>query len=347
MFIQKYMETNKNKRLMILSIPLVFLIICIGTSSGSSDISILDSISVIGHKILGITLRSEIDSKDVAIIWNLRLPRVLLAFIVGGALSASGAVVQSVLKNPLASPYTLGISSGASLGVGIVIVTGVSIPLIGNLTLPLIGFICSLLTVILILKFASKVDKSLSNNTIILAGLVFSLFFNAILTTITALFTDKIESITMWQMGSFSMRGWSYLKAGLPFFIVGVVGVMIYSKEMDVLTFGEEAAKSIGVDTKKVKKRLFLFTAILTGSAVAISGTIGFIDLIAPHMVRKIFGSKHSYVVPMSIVLGGSLMIITDLVARTIIIPSELPVGAVTALIGAPFFAYLYFKKSK
>lgn len=347
MFIQNYITTNKNKGLMILSIPLAFLIICIGTSIGSSNISILDIISILGNKILRIPLRIGIDSKDVAIIWSLRLPRVLLAFIVGGALSASGAVVQSVLKNPLASPYTLGISSGASLGVGIVIVTGISIPVLGNLTLPLVGFICSLLTIILILKFASKVDGSLSNNTIILSGLVFSLFFSAMLTTMTALFTDKIESITMWQMGSFSMKGWSYFKAGLPFFIIGVIGVMAYTKEMDVLTFGEEQAKSIGVDTNKVKKRLFLFIAILTGSAIAISGTIGFIDLIAPHMVRKIFGSKHSYVIPMSIILGGSLMIVTDLVARTIIIPSELPVGAVTALIGAPFFAYLYFKKSK
>lgn len=341
------MTINKNKTLMILSIPLVFLIICIGTSIGSSNISILDIISIIGYKIFSIPLNIGIDSKDVAIIWNLRLPRVLLAFIVGGSLSASGAVVQSVLKNPLASPYTLGISSGASLGVGFIIITGVSIPFIGNLTLPLVGFICSLLTVILILKFASKVDRSLSNNTIILSGLVFSLFFNAVLTTMTALFTDKIQSITMWQMGSFAMRGWSYFKAGFPFFIIGIVSVILYAKEMDVLTFGEEQAKSIGVDTNKVKKRLFLCVAILTGSAVAISGIIGFIDLIAPHMVRKIFGSKHAYVIPMSVVLGGCLMIITDLIARTIIIPSELPVGAVTALIGAPFFAYLYFKKSK
>lgn len=341
------MQNNKNRTLMILSIPLVFLIICIGTSVGSSNISILDIISIIGYKIFSIPLNAGIDSKDVAIIWNLRLPRVLLAFIVGGALSASGAVVQSVLKNPLASPYTLGISSGASLGVGLIIVTGVSIPFLGNLTLPIVGFICSLLTITLILKFASKVDKSLSNNTIILSGLVFSLFFSAVLTTLTALFTNKIESITMWQMGSFSMKGWSYLNAGLPFFIVGIIGVMMYAKEMDVLTFGEDQAKSIGVDTNKVKKRLFLFITILTGSAVAISGIIGFIDLVAPHIVRKIFGSKHTYVIPMSIIFGGCLMIITDLVARTIVIPSELPVGAVTALIGAPFFAYLYFKKSK
>lgn len=172
-------------------------------------------------------------------------------------MAASGAVVQSVLKNPLASPYTLGVSSGASLGVGLIIVLGVSIPFLGNFTLPLVGFLCSLLTMIIVLTFASKVDKGLSNNTIILSGMVFSLFFNALLTTITALFTEKIEAITMWQMGSFSMRGWSYLKGGFPFFILGIIGIMMYCKEMDVLTFGEEQAKSIGVEAEKVKKDCF------------------------------------------------------------------------------------------
>ncbi|GAA0084488.1 FecCD family ABC transporter permease [Clostridium sp. MB05] len=342
------MNTNKkNKTLMILSIPVVFLIICIGTSIGSSNISIMDIISIISHKIFNTQLLQGIEAKDVSIIWNIRLPRVLLAFCVGGSLAASGAVVQSVLKNPLASPYTLGVSSGASLGVGLLVVSGIAIPFLGNFSLPLVGFICSLSTMGIVLTFASKVDKELSNNTIILTGMVFSLFFNALLTTLTALFTNKIEAITMWQMGSFSMRGWSYVKAGLPFFIIGIIGVMFYAKEMDVLTFGEEQAKSIGVEAEKVKKYLFIFVAILTGAAVAISGTIGFVDLIAPHIVRKIFGSKHSYVIPMSVVFGGVFMVITDLISRIIIVPSELPVGAVTAMIGAPFFAYLYFKKSK
>lgn len=338
---------KKSRTLMILSVPLVFLIICIGTSIGSSNISIMDIISIIVHKVFNINLLDGIEAKEVAIIWSIRLPRVLLAFCVGGALAASGAVVQSILKNPLASPYTLGVSSGASLGVGLLIVSGITIPFIGNFSMPLVGFLCSLLTMIIVLLFASKVDKKLSNNTIILTGMVFSLFFNAALTTLTALFTKKMESVTLWQMGSFSMRGWSYLKAGIPFFLIGIIGIMLFVKEMDVLTFGEDQAKAIGVETEKVKRYLFLFVAILTGAAVAISGTIGFVDLIAPHLVRKVFGSKHSYVIPMSVVFGGCLMVITDLISRTIIVPSELPVGAVTAMIGAPFFAYLYFKKSK
>lgn len=328
-----------------LSLPLAFLVICIGTSIGSSNINIFNIISVIENKLFSLPLIEGVGSNDVAIIWVVRFPRVLLAFMVGAALSVSGAVMQSVLKNPLASPYTLGVSSGASLGVGIYIVLGVSIPFIGNLALPFIGFLSGLLTVIMVILFANRVDKGMSNNTIILSGMVFSLFASAMLTTISALNTHKIEAITMWQMGSFNMRGWSYLLVGVPFFIVGVSIVLRYSREMDILTFGEEGAKAIGVETEKVKKHLLFSTAVLTGSAVALSGTIGFIDLIVPHLVRKIFGSNHKVVIPMCILLGGSFMVLTDLVARTIISPSELPVGAITAIIGAPFFGYLYFSK--
>ena len=338
---------NKNKQLAILSIPLVFLIFSIGTSIGSSNIHILDTMSILLNKMFNIPLRHGVDPKDISIIWSLRLPRVLLAFMVGGCLAVSGSVVQSILKNELASPYTLGVSSGASLGAGLVIVLGISIPFIGQLTLPVIGFLFGLLTVYGVIVFSSKIDKTMSNNTIILAGMVFSLFVNALLTTLTALFSEDIKSISLWQMGSFSMKGWSYVRALVPFLAIGMIGVLKYTKEMDILTFGEEQAKAVGVDTNKVKKHLFIFSAVLTGSAVALSGTIGFVDLIAPHMVRRVFGSKHKYVIPMSFVFGGSLMVITDLIARTIVSPAELPVGAITAIIGAPFFAYVYFSKGK
>ena len=307
----------------------------------------MDTIQILLHKIFNLPLSSDVSSKEVSIIWTLRVPRVLLAFLVGGSLAVSGAVVQSILKNELASPYTLGVSSGASLGAGIVIILGINISFLGNLTLPLIGFVFGLLTVYGVIVFSSKIDKTMSNNTIILSGMVFSLFVSAILTTLTSLFHEDLQSITLWQMGSFSMKGFSSVKAIIPFILIGLVGVLIHTREMDILTFGEEQAKAVGVDTTKVKKRLFIFSAILTGSAVSLSGTIGFIDLIAPHIVRRIFGSKHIYVIPMSFIFGGTLMVITDLIARTIIAPAELPVGAVTALIGAPFFAYIYFGKGK
>ena len=323
------------------------IIICIGISVGSSNINFLDTLSILSNKILNIPLRDGLEIKNVGIVWKLRLPRVLLAFFVGGCLATSGAVVQSILKNQLASPYTLGVSSGASLGAGLIIVTGISMPIIGSFTLPLVGFLFGLATVYIVIVFSSTIDRTMSNNTIILSGMVFSLFVNAILTTLTALFSEDMKSITLWQMGTFSMKGWSYVQLILPFLIIGMLGVIRFTREMDIMTFGEEQAKATGVDVSKIKRNLFIFSAILTGGAISLSGTIGFIDLIAPHVVRRVFGSKHKYVIPMSFVFGGCLMVISDLIARTVVVPSELPVGAVTALIGAPFFAYIYFKNKR
>lgn len=342
-YIQMY---SKNRRKVLISILIAFIIISLGASNGSSQISILDTISIILNKLINLPLREGVTSQQISIAWKLRLPRVLLAFIVGGCLATSGSVVQSVLKNELASPYTLGVSSGASLGAGLVIVSGIYIPFLGSFTLPLVGFVFGLTTVFLVMIFSVKIDKTMSNNTIILAGMVFSLFVNALLTTLSAFFTDDLKNIALWKMGSFAMRGWSYVWLILPFFIIGMLGVIRYTKEMDILTFGEEQAKLAGVETQKVKTRLFVYCSILTGGAVALSGVIGFVDLIAPHVVRKIFGSNHKYVVPMAFIFGGCLMVITDLIARTMFTPMELPVGAVTAIIGAPFFAYIYFKKA-
>ena len=300
--------TNKKKS--ILSIVTVLIILLLGTSIGSSDISLIDTLSIILNKTLNISLAGNIPAKDISIIWKLRLPRVLLAFLVGGCLATGGSVVQSVLKNELASPYTLGVSSGASLGAGLIIVTGITIPVVGSFTLPFVGFVFGLMTVFSVILFSTKIDKAMSNNTIILIGMVLSLFVNALLTTLTSFFSNDLKKIALWQMGSFAMRGWTYVNLILPFFLIGMIGVLRFTKEMDILTFGEEQAKAVGVDTYKVKRKLFILCAILTGGSVALSGT-------------------------------------TDLIARTIVAPMELPVGAVTALIGAPFFAYVYFKKGR
>jgi len=337
----------KIKRRILIGICAAFLIIAAAASMGSTNIGITDTLSIILNKIFRLPLKEGIDPVNISIVWMLRLPRVLLAFIAGGSLAVSGAVTQSILKNPLASPYILGVSSGASLGAGIVIVSGLSIPLIGGFTLPLVGFIFGLASVFLVVAFTSKIDKSMSGNTIILCGLVFTLFTGALLTTLSAVFSDDLKAIVLWQMGSFAMRGWAYVRLILPFFIIGIAGALAFSREMDILTFGDEQAKTTGVEIGKIRKILLVFSTVLTGAAVSLSGVIGFVDLISPHAARKITGSRHIYLIPMSFILGGSLMVITDLIARTVISPMELPVGAVTALIGAPFFAWIYFRRRR
>jgi iron complex transport system permease protein len=165
------------------------------------------------------------------------------------------------------------------------------------------------------------------------------------LTTLVAVFHEELKTLVIWQMGSFSMKGWLELRLFLPFFIVGSIGLFRFTRELDLLSFGDEEAKAAGVETEKTKKLLFMFGAILAGSSVALSGAISFVDLIAPHISRKIVGASHRYVLPQSFLVGGMIMTASDLAARTILSPSELPVGAVTAIIGAPFFVWVYFRR--
>lgn len=335
------------KKILVTSILSAVFFMILGVCVGSVFISPRDIFSVLLNKVLGMKLPEGFDATNISIIWQLRLPRVFLAFLVGAALSASGAVVQSVLKNPLASPFTLGVSSGASFGVAIVIATGFYLPLIGSFTLPLAGLVFGMLTVFLAVLLATRVDKNLGSATIVLTGMVFSLFMNGIVTLLAGLFPEKYPIIIRWQMGTFSAKGWSYVLMLFPILIIGILIILFFSRELDILTFGEEQASAIGVETKKVKWILLLITAVLTGTAVAFAGVIGFIDLIAPHIVRKLFGSKHKIVVPMSALLGGTFMVLCDLISRTIVAPKELSIGVVTSILGAPFFAYIYLRKKK
>ena len=337
----------KLKFKIILSALLSIIVLMMGVGLGSVKVPPEHIINIISNKIFLAPLNPDMQSVSISIVWKLRLPRTLLAFLVGSAVAVSGTVMQSVLKNPLASSYTLGVSSGASLGAAIVIVTGFSIPFLGLFTLPVVGLTFGLLTVFMAVKFAAKMDKNLENNTIILVGMVFSLFVNAILTLIMSMARDHLAQLTFWQMGSFSLKEWSNVIILFPIVLIGVIIIQNFSKELDIMTFGEEQAFTMGVDVHKIKWILLGLSAALTGSAISFVGVIGFIDLIAPHIVRKIFGSNHKIVIPMSAIFGGSFMIICDLIARTIISPSELPVGAITALIGAPFFAYVYFARRK
>jgi iron complex transport system permease protein len=223
----------------------------------------------------------------------------------------------------------------------------VSIPLLGIFGYPIIGCACGVGAVVLAILFSSSLDKNLSSNTIILVGMVFSLFISALITLITALNHTVLQRLTFWQMGTFSMRQWKNVFALLPVSAVLVAALTLRSRELDILTFGDEQAALIGIDVRRVKWILLYLAAALTGASVAFVGIIGFVDLVAPHIVRRVFGASHKIVMPMSAVCGGTLMVVSDLIARTVIPASELPVGAVTALLGAPFFAFVFFKQRR
>ncbi|MCL2857850.1 MAG: iron ABC transporter permease [Oscillospiraceae bacterium] len=319
-----------------------------GVGIGSVLIPPSEILHIIGSRLLGRELSGAIDPSFAPILWNLRLPRALLAFIAGAALSVSGAVMQSVLRNPLASSYTIGVSSGASLGAAIIIFFGAGLPLAGlarNFALPLVGFAFGMGTIVLVLAFARRVDSAMQTGTLILTGMVFSLFVSALTTLLSALAREQIQRLVLWQMGSFAMRDWQPVLILAPVALAGIIFALCRSRELDIMTFGEEPARAMGVNLSQVKWSMLIMAAALTGSVVAFVGVIGFVDLVAPHIVRKLFGASHRYVIPMSAVVGGGFMVVCDLVARTIISPGELPVGAVTAIIGGPFFAYIYFSK--
>ncbi|PAT02225.1 ABC transporter permease [Candidatus Izimaplasma bacterium ZiA1] len=330
-----------------ISILLVFLTVLIGTSIGSVYISFEKIISIFLNHLFGVKLHENINLGEIAIILRIRFPRVLIGMMIGGMISISGAAIQSILNNPLASPYTLGVSSGASLGVAMIIVLNISIPLFGAFLIPITGFLSSLLVVIIIIFITKKIDPNFNNQTIILIGVVSSLFVNGILTLLIAVSGDDLKSIIFWQMGSLSLKGYDTFLILLPFCIIGTLILILLNKELDALSFGDEKAKSLGVNSKKVRIMIIIVSSLLSGSAIAMTGIIGFIGLVAPHVVRRIYGAKHQILLPMSFLFGGIFLVISDLIARTIVSPSELPVGSVTALIGAPFFAFVFFYKKR
>ena len=327
-------------------LPVLFasvLALVISTGAGSVRIPASDILSILKSTLTEEALPSHIDPNMASVLVRIRIPRALCSFLVGGMLSVAGAVMQAVLQNPLASSYTLGVSSGASLGAALVVVSGITLPVIGAFMLPATGFVFGLLTVLFVLTFSARLDRSLSGHTVILLGMVVSLFMNAMLTLVNSLNTEHLNRILMWQMGSFSGRRW-YHVAVLFFCSLIVVPVLcLFRRELDIISFGDEQALAIGVDASRVKKKTLALASLLTGVSVCFTGTIGFVDLIVPHVVRRIYGPSHGRLLVLSFFYGGAFLALADNLARVVLAPREIPVGAVTALAGTPFFIYLYF----
>jgi len=325
----------------------VILSFLLSISIGGATITIAEIADVFAYRLFSTELPVDFNRVAVGLIWDIRLPRVLLSFIVGAALAVSGTVMQSVLKNPLASSYTIGVSAGAGLGAVLLIFLGISSSVLGMFLLPVVSITFGMTTIVFAVLFASKMDNHLSNHSIVLVGMVLSVFINAIMMTLASRSPRYAQQISMWQLGSFSMRGWTVVGIVFAVSTFFILWLCRYVKEMDVLTFGDEQASAIGIDVKKTKWFLLIASSMLTGVSVAFVGVIGFVDLIAPHVIRRFFGAAHRYVMPLSALFGGTFMVCADLLARTVIAPSEIPIGSVTALIGAPFFGYLFLKGGK
>ncbi|MEK3993848.1 iron complex transport system permease protein [Paenisporosarcina quisquiliarum] len=319
----------------ILSIIALFVAIWLGVSVGSVKVPI------------STLWDTGADAIATNIVWKIRMPRVVLAGLVGASLAIAGAAFQGLLKNPLADPYTLGVSSGASVGAVATLFFGISVPFLGIFTLPVFSMIGALVTMLLVITFAKLVDRSMKMETIILTGIIFSSFLGSVISLMIALTGEELRQIIGWLLGSVSMRGWSFVQMALPFVVIGTILLWLNRRELNAMLFGEERAQHLGVNVKKRKMMILIGGSMLTGTAVAVSGTIGFVGLVVPHMTRLLFGSDNRHVLPLSFINGAALLIICDLVSRTIISPTELPIGVITAFIGAPVFAFIFFRQRK
>ncbi len=319
------------------------LAVMAGTALGSVSIPPGDILAILSGRLFGTALPPDIGPGYPAMVTDMRLPRVALAFLTGAALAASGTVMQSVLQNPLASPFGLGVSSGAGLGAAIVIVTGLASGAMGPAILPAVSLAFALATAALVLWAAGRLDRGAGGVTIVLIGMAASLFFNAVMDLLAALSPAYAQRIGLWQLGSFSMREWSAVWVLAPVTAVTLAYFLCKARTLDVMTFGQEQAQAMGVDLPRARGWLIGAVALLAGTSVAFVGIIGFVDLIAPHVARRFFGASHRRVLPASALIGGTFMVLCDLAARTLIPPREIPIGSITALLGAPFFLYVYF----
>lgn len=338
----------RNNRFVAYIIGFLFLAVSIilGISCGSLQIPILAVFRVFWHQGFGGSIGSD-DQMYTNIMMNIRLPRVVLAALVGAALSIAGAAFQGLLKNPLADPYTLGVSSGASVGAVVTLFFSLQLPGIGGFTLPVMSVAAALATMAAVLSFSRLVHTSMSVSTLILTGVIINSFLGAFISLIIALTGDNLLPIVHWLLGSVSMRGWSYVILFLPFFLLGTILLIINGRELNVMTYGEDKAKLLGVSVQQRKMMILIAGSLLTGSAVAVSGTIGFVGLVIPHITRLLWGTDHRHLLPLSALLGAGFLVLADLLSRTIIEPIELPIGIITSLAGAPVFALILIRQHR
>jgi iron complex transport system permease protein len=284
---------------------------------------------------------SGLDARQAAIGWEIRLPRVLLGALVGAGLAVSGAAYQGVFRNPLADPYLLGVAAGAGLGATMVIVSGGA-----TAAIPVAAFLGGMAAAAAAYALGSLGGGPRSGATLILAGVAVAAFFTAAQTFLQQKHAETVRQVFAWILGRLSTSGWSEVAILAPYVAVGVIVILMHRRLLDVLSVGEEEAGTLGVDPIRVRMAVVAAATLTTAAAVAMSGLIGFVGIIVPHTVRLLVGVSYRAILPLSVVAGAAFLVLADLAARTVLSPAEIPIGVVTAFLGAPFFA-LVLRTSK
>ena len=275
------------------------------------------------------------------ILLQVRLPRVFLGFLVGVCLASVGVALQALLRNPLADPYVLGVSSGAALGVAVAVLFGIGTTVLAFSLLPVCGFLGGLVALLVVYRMAATYDR-LPIHSVLLAGVILNAIFSALIMFITSIMEpNRSFGMMAWLMGSLTAPAYPALAALSVYLLAGLFLLFKQVRVLNILALGEEPARSLGIDTERAKRVIFLVSALLTGAVVSVSGMIGFIGMIIPHAVRLVIGADHRLLLPASALVGGIFLMVADTMARTFFVPSEVPVGIITALAGGPFFVYL------
>jgi iron complex transport system permease protein len=339
-----------NKKILIYSITaiiILFLIIIIAASIGSASVPIVQTYKLVLN---GIPLiRNLVDISDInpnfkIIIQDVRLPRVFLAVLVGMALSASGVMYQGLFRNPMADPYIIGISSGASLAATIAIIAGFSTGISGVSGVIISAFIGALAVSFIVFNISRGRGGYVSVLTLILSGIAIGSLCSAGTSFLMMIGDENLHRVVFWIMGSLTTSQWIQVKIVGPVIIIGCIGLFLYTKDLNIITLGEKRAKQLGINAELMKNVIIVITSFVIAAAVSVSGIIGFIGLVVPHMMRIIVGPDNRVLLPVSALSGGIILLLADTLARTIMSPREIPVGIITALIGSPFFIYLLRK---
>ncbi len=343
----KFREYHSRKILFLTGVSAVIvLLVGIAAAFGSYDLTLGEVYKIIcGGFITKICPNFTLPETTAStIIWELRLPRICMAIVSGASLGVAGAIMQGVLRNPLAEPFTLGISSAAAMGASLSIIGGLSF--FGSYSVVINAFICAFVATIVIYTIAKS--KGMTPEIIILSGISIMFLLDAVTSFMQYLGTEQqVQAVVFWMMGSISVAGWDTV---LIVFLIALVSIpyMIYkASDITIIGAGDETAHSLGVNVEKVRMQTLAFGALLTAAVTAFCGIVGFVGLLSPHITRMIIGGDNRYVIPGSAMVGAALLLGADTVARTILAPMILPVGIMTAFVGVPFFMYLFMRKGK
>ncbi|RMG78462.1 MAG: iron ABC transporter permease [Chloroflexi bacterium] len=344
-------ETIKpSRRAFIIPLLAILLagVVLLAVGIGAVQISPSQVIAILLDK-LGINSGVAFEERQEVVLMIIRLPRVVMGVLIGGSLAVSGAAIQGLFRNPLADPGLIGISSGAALAAALMIVLGGSvfsglIALLGDMALPLAAFAGGVLTTLLIYRLAS-VNGRTRVATMLLAGIAVNAVAGAGIGMMVFIANDdQLRDITFWSLGSLGRASWDTVAIMLPFLLLALVPLPFLARSLNALLLGEVEAQHLGVNVERVKTLVVLMVALAVGAGVAMTGIIGFVGLVVPHLVRLIAGPDHRIVLPGALLLGATLLVSADLLARTIAVPAEVPIGIVTALVGGPFFLWLLLR---